>query len=160
MAEAFAEGAGVTWFEEPVSSDDHDGLRLLRDRAPAGLEIAAGEYGYDAGYFRRMIEAGAVDVVQIDATRAGGYTGLLAAAAVAEAAHLDVSGHCAPTLHAPVLASVRNVRHLEYFHDHVRIESRLFDGFVPQRNGALWPDPSAPGLGLTLKLADARRFAA
>ena len=74
---AFAE-LGVTWFEEPVSSDDLDGLRLLRDRAPAGMDIAAGEYGYDLFYFRRMLEAGAVDVLQADATRCGGITGFLA----------------------------------------------------------------------------------
>ena len=43
----------MSWFEEPVSSDDLDGLRLLRDRAPAGIAITAGEYGYDAPYFRR-----------------------------------------------------------------------------------------------------------
>src|SRR5205814_6863323 len=57
----------VSWFEEPVSSDDLSGLRLLRDRAPAGMEIAAGEYGYDVQYFRRMLEAGSVDVLQADA---------------------------------------------------------------------------------------------
>ena len=56
QAEAFAE-LDVRWFEEPVSSDDLDGLRLLRDRAPAGMDIAAGEYGYDLFYFRRMLEA-------------------------------------------------------------------------------------------------------
>ena len=44
MAECFADEQ-VTWFEEPVSSDDLAGLRLLRDRAPAGMAIAAGEYG-------------------------------------------------------------------------------------------------------------------
>ena len=76
QAEAFAE-QGVCWFEEPVSSDDLCGLRLLRDRAPAVMEIAAGEYGYELPYFRRMLEAQAVDVLQIDATRAGGVTGLL-----------------------------------------------------------------------------------
>ena len=38
---------GVTWFEEPVSSDDLEGLRLLRDSAPPRMEITAGEYGYD-----------------------------------------------------------------------------------------------------------------
>ena len=46
FAHAFAE-LGVSWFEEPVSSDDLEGLRLLRDRAPEGMDIAAGEYGYD-----------------------------------------------------------------------------------------------------------------
>ncbi len=59
MAEVFAE-SDVTWFEEPVSSDDLEGLRLMRDRAPSGMEIAAGEYGYDLFYFSRMLEAGAV----------------------------------------------------------------------------------------------------
>ena len=51
--------ANVTWFEEPVSSDDLGGLRFLRDRAPAGMAIAAGEYGYDLPYFHRMLEADA-----------------------------------------------------------------------------------------------------
>ena len=76
QAERFAE-LGVTWFEEPVSSDDLDGLRLIRDRGPAGMDIAAGEYGYDLFYFRRMLDAGAVDVLQADATRCGGITGFL-----------------------------------------------------------------------------------
>src|SRR5207244_2847572 len=40
FAQRFAE-RGVTWFEEPVSSDDLAGLRLLRDRAPAGMDVAA-----------------------------------------------------------------------------------------------------------------------
>jgi L-alanine-DL-glutamate epimerase-like enolase superfamily enzyme len=159
LAEAFAEGAAVTWFEEPVSSDDLDGLRLLRDRVPAGMEVAAGEYGYDLSYFRRMVEAGAVDVLQIDATRAGGYTGFVAAAAVAEAAGLEVSSHCAPALHASVDVAVRNVRHAEWFHDHVRIEGLLFDGAPEVRGGAMGPDRSRPGLGLELKRADAERFA-
>jgi L-alanine-DL-glutamate epimerase-like enolase superfamily enzyme len=159
LAERLAAEAQISWFEEPVSSDDLGGLRLLRDRAPAGVEVAAGEYGYDTDYFARMAAAGAVDVLQVDATRAGGYTGLLAAAAVAEAAGLEISGHCAPTLHAPALAAVRNLRHLEYFHDHVRIEELLFDGYTPQRDGALWPDPSVEGLGLSLRRADAEQFA-
>jgi hypothetical protein len=73
QAEKFAD-FNVSWFEEPVSSDDLAGLRLVRDRAPAIMEIAAGEYGYDAWYFREMLSAGAVDVLQADATRCGGIT--------------------------------------------------------------------------------------
>ena len=69
---------GVAWFEEPVSSDDLEGLRLIRDRAPAGMEIAAGEYGYTPDYFERMLAAGAVDCLQADATRCLGITGWLA----------------------------------------------------------------------------------
>ncbi|HEX9109567.1 MAG TPA: enolase C-terminal domain-like protein, partial [Longimicrobiales bacterium] len=95
FAEAFAE-VGVSWFEEPVPSDDLEGLRLLRDRAPAGMDIAAGEYGYETGYFRRMLQAGAVDVLQADATRCGGITGFLRAGALADAFNLDLSAHTSP----------------------------------------------------------------
>jgi len=150
---------GVTWFEEPVSSDDLAGLRLLRDRAPAGMDIAAGEYGYRPLYFRRMLEAGAVDVLQADATRCGGVTGFLRAAALCEAFGLPFSAHCAPALHLhPCCATTADFRHLEYFHDHARIEQMLFDGAGTPAGGVLRPDLSRPGLGLDFKHKDAERF--
>jgi L-alanine-DL-glutamate epimerase-like enolase superfamily enzyme len=151
---------GVRWFEEPVSSDDLEGLRLLRDRAPARVEIAAGEYGDTLPYFRRMLEAGAVHCLQADVTRCGGITGLLAVAALADAHEIELSGHCAPQLSTHALCAVRRLRHLEYFHDHVRIEQMLFDGVVEPAGGELRPDRSRPGLGLELKRADAERWAA
>jgi L-alanine-DL-glutamate epimerase-like enolase superfamily enzyme len=159
MAARFAVEAGVTWFEEPVSSDDLDGLRLLRDRAPAGMEIAAGEYGYDAFYFRRMLDAGAVDVLQADASRCGGITGFLRVAALCEAHGLDLSAHCAPSLHVHAACAAPNFRHLEYFHDHDRIEHMLFDDAPVPVGGALRPDLSRPGLGLDFKQRDADRYA-
>jgi len=159
QAEVFAD-SNVSWFEEPVSSDDLSGLRLLRDRSPAGLDIAAGEYGYDPVYFRRMLEAGAVDVLQVDATRCGGVTGFLRAAMVCDAFLLPLSGHTAPTLHAHVVCAAPRVRHLEYFHDHVRIENMFFDGVPQPVNGELRPDLSRPGMGIELKKADLQRFAA
>jgi L-alanine-DL-glutamate epimerase-like enolase superfamily enzyme len=158
QAERFAE-LGVSWFEEPVSSDDLEGLRLLRDRAPAVMEIAAGEYGYDLPYFRRMLEAGAVDVLQADATRCAGITGFLRVGALCEARSLPLSAHCAPSLHAHPACSLPTFRHLEYFHDHDRIEHMLFDGALTPVDGALRPDLSRPGLGLDLKRQDAARFA-
>jgi L-alanine-DL-glutamate epimerase-like enolase superfamily enzyme len=157
QAEAFAE-LGVSWFEEPVSSDDLAGLRLLRDRAPAGMDVAAGEYGYDAGYFRRMLEAGAVDVLQADATRCCGITGFLQVDALCQAYHLPLSAHCAPSLHAQPCCAALNFRHLEYFHDHARIEQMFFDGAPTPTHGALTPDRSRPGLGLELKRPDAERY--
>jgi L-alanine-DL-glutamate epimerase-like enolase superfamily enzyme len=159
FAEDFA-GLGVTWFEEPVSSDDLPGLRLLRDRAPAAMEIAAGEYGFDSFYFRRMLEAGAVDVLQADATRCLGITGFLAAGALADAFGIDLSCHCAPALHLHAACAAPRLRHCEWFHDHVRIEHLLFDGAPVPHRGAIRPDLSRPGLGLELKRADAERFAA
>jgi L-alanine-DL-glutamate epimerase-like enolase superfamily enzyme len=159
QAEKFAD-LNVSWFEEPVSSDDLAGLRLLRDRTPAVMEIAAGEYGYELGYFRRMLSSGAVDVLQADATRCGGITGFLQAAALCEAFHVPLSAHTAPALHTHVCCSATPVRHLEYFHDHVRIEQMFFDGIRPPINGELLPDLSRPGMGIELKQADVERFAA
>jgi L-alanine-DL-glutamate epimerase-like enolase superfamily enzyme len=160
LAEAFHEQAGVTWFEEPVSSDDLAGLRLVRDRCPAGVEVAAGEYGYDAVYFERMVNAGAVDVLQADITRCGGVTELLRAEAVCRAHSLPLSLHCGPAIHVHAGLALQQLRHLEYFHDHVRIEELLFDGLPALREGALWPDLDRPGLGLELKRADAEAYAA
>jgi L-alanine-DL-glutamate epimerase-like enolase superfamily enzyme len=159
QAELF-EAMNVIWFEEPVSSDDLEGLRLLRDRAPAGMDIAAGEYGYEPGYFRRMLSAGAVDVLQADATRCGGITGFLQVAALCEAYHLPLSAHTAPAVHTHVGCAVTPLRHLEYFHDHVRIENMFFDGVETPVKGQLSPDLSRPGMGIELKRLDAQRFAA
>ena len=158
FAQMFAE-EGVSWFEEPVSSDDLEGLRLLRDRAPAGMEIAAGEYGYDLTYFLRMLEAGAVDVLQADATRCAGVTGFLQTAALCSAYGLPFSAHTAPALHLHLCCAAPTARHLEYFHDHVRIEQMLFEGALVPEAGALRPDLSRPGLGLELKESEAARFA-
>jgi L-alanine-DL-glutamate epimerase-like enolase superfamily enzyme len=158
LAQVFSD-YGITWFEEPVSSDDLEGLNLVRDRAPAGMDIAAGEYGYRSVYFRRMLEAQAVDILQADATRCGA-TGFLAAGALCEARSMPLSAHCAPSIHLHLASAAIPARNIEYFHDHVRIEHMLFDGAVKPKNGMLYPDLSRPGLGLSLKRADARRYAA
>ena len=147
---------GVVWLEEPVSSDDLEGLREVRDQV--GVDVAAGEYGYDVPYFGRMINAGAVDCLQADATRCGGYTGWLRAAALAGAHSLEISAHCGPNVHAWVAAAVPNLRHVEYFHDHARLDRLLFDGLPEVRDGALQLDGGGPGHGAVLKENDAARF--
>jgi L-alanine-DL-glutamate epimerase-like enolase superfamily enzyme len=159
QAERFAP-FDVTWFEEPVSSDDLEGLHLLRDRAPAGMDIAAGEYGYDLFYFRNMLSAGSVDVQQADVTRCGGITGFLQVAALCQAYNIPLSAHTAPALHTHVACAVNPFKNVEYFHDHVRIEAMLFEGLPQLVDGAVRPDLSRPGNGLELKRADAERFAA
>ncbi|HZP67411.1 MAG TPA: enolase C-terminal domain-like protein, partial [Rudaea sp.] len=158
FAQRFAEYR-VAWFEEPVSSDDLDGLKLLRDRGPPGMDIAAGEYGYELGYFRRMLAADAVDTLQADASRCGGVTGFMRTAALAEAFGIALSSHCAPALHVHLGCATDRLVHAEYFFDHARIEGMLFDGAVAPENGALRPDCSRPGFGIELKRADAARFA-
>ena len=149
---------GVSWFEEPVSSDDLEGLRFVRDRAPEGMDIAAGEYGYDSWYFRRMLDFGAVDVLQADATRCAGITGFLNAGALCQARSLPLSAHTAPSVHAHVCCAIPGVRHLEYFHDHVRIENMFFEGVIQPVGGLLHPDLGRPGLGLELRRADVERY--
>jgi L-alanine-DL-glutamate epimerase-like enolase superfamily enzyme len=143
-AERYALEWNVSWFEEPVSSGDLEGMRFVREHAP--LEIAAGEYAYVLEDVRNIV--GCVDVLQLDVTRCLGITGVLN---VANAFAVDVSAHCAPAISVHVFCAVDRRRHLEYFHDHVRIEEMLFAGLPELRDGALHPDRSRPGNGLELK---------
>jgi L-alanine-DL-glutamate epimerase-like enolase superfamily enzyme len=147
---------GVTWFEEPVSSQDLAGLASVRRQVRP--DVAAGEYSWSLADSARLIGAGAVDCLQLDVTRCGGITEFLRGAALAAAHSMQVSGHCAPSLHAHVSAATANLRHVEYFHDHQRIERLLFDGTLDPQGGALVPDPDQPGLGLQLKTADAEQY--
>lgn len=153
LAEEFADHE-VSWFEEPVSSDDPAGLRLLRDRAPGGMEITAGEYGWDITHFRSLLDAGAVDCLQADVTRCGGITGLLRVSSLCDAANIDLSSHGAPQISAHVLTSVWHRRHLEYFADHVYIENLAFDAVLRPKQGGLRPDRSRPGHGLVIREED------
>jgi L-alanine-DL-glutamate epimerase-like enolase superfamily enzyme len=156
-AAAFAD-FGVSWFEEPVSSDDLEGLRLIRERAPAGMRIAAGEYGYDSFYFRRMLEANAVDVLQADATRCAGITGFLAAGNLCTSFSTPFSAHTAPSLHAHAACALPSAINVEYFFDHYRIEQMLFDGALIPSGGVLRPDSTRPGFGLECKLLDMEKY--
>lgn len=156
-AKAFAD-LGVSWFEEPVSSDDLNGLCTIREHAPPGMRIAAGEYGYDTFYFRRMLEAGAVDVLQADATRCAGVTGFLAAGNLSAAFSTPFSAHTAPSLHAHAACAVPSAINVEYFFDHYRIESMFFEGALVPSDGELRPDSARPGFGLECKLPEMRRF--
>ncbi|MBE1491906.1 enolase C-terminal domain-like protein [Plantactinospora soyae] len=149
-----AADSDVRWFEEPVSSDDLIGLGVVRDQVSA--DVAAGEYGFDLVYFQRMVPY--VDCLQIDVTRCGGITEFLRAAAVAAAAGLEVSAHCAPQQHLAVTAAIANLRHLEWFHDHVRIEAMLFDGAVPATGGVAPVNLTEPGNGLAFRETDADRY--
>lgn len=156
QAERFA-AAGVSWFEEPVSSNDLDGLRFVRERA--AMDVAAGEYGHAPSYFRTLLAAGAVDVLQADASRCDGITGFLKAAALAESFQVPLSAHTAPALHLHLCCAVAPAIHLEWFHDHVRLESLLFEGAVAPEDGKLSPDHARPGMGITLNETEAARFA-
>lgn len=156
LGRTMADDHDVTWLEEPVSSDDLAGLRDVR--AALGCDVTAGEYGYTLDYFAKMLAAQAVDCLQVDVTRCGGYSVWRQVAALADAWHVQVSAHCAPNLHAHVAAGVSNLRHVEYFHDHHRLETTLFDGTLPPNGGAMRPDTGRPGHGLALRETEADAF--
>lgn len=149
---------GVSWYEEPVTSDDLPGLRFVRERVEPTISVAAGEYGYSPDYFRRMLEARALDVVQADATRCMGITGFVKAHALCEADYRPFSAHCAPALHLHPCTALINLRHIEYFRDHARLEQILFDGVAEPQDGELTPDLSRPGIGIELKESDAESY--
>jgi len=148
----------IAWYEEPVSSDDLNGLAQVRQYGPQGMQVAAGEYGYDLPYFKHMLSAGAVDVLQADATRCGGITGFLNAGTLAKAFNIPFSFHCAPSVHLHAALAMENFYTGEYFHDHERIEHLFFDGFRKPVNGRLSIDTQRPGLGLELKKQDAEKY--
>ena len=154
----FREDWWAAWMEEPVSSDDRTGLRQVRTQGPPGLDIAAGEYGYGLSDFAALLEDQSVDCLQADVTRCGGITGLLQVTGLCSAYSIDLSAHCAPAISAHAFCGVERLRHLEYFHDHVRIESMLFEGTLAPTGGRLTPDHGRPGLGLKLKEQDAEQY--
>ena len=135
---------GVTWYEEPVSQNDVEGLRFIRERVPPAIEVTAGEYGYRLDDFRTLLQTGAVDVLMADATRCG-LTGYIQAAALCQAHHLPLSSHCAPAIHLHPSCSLEPVRHMEYFHDHVRIEALLLEGVPEPQMGFLPRIRGGPG---------------
>ena len=149
---------GVSWFEEPVSSDDLEGLRLIREHAPAGMRIAAGEYGYDLFYFRRVLEAKSVDVLQADATRCAGITGFMAAGSLCAAFSTPFSAHTAPSLHAHAACAAPSAINVEYFLDHYRIEQMFFEGALRPSGGMLHPDSARLGFGLECKWPDMEKY--
>lgn len=105
-----------------------------------------------------MLRSHAVDVLQADAGRCAGITEWLRVAATSAAFKTPVSAHCGPSIHVHVATVPPNLRHIEYFHDHVRVDHLLFDGVLDPHGGALRPDDHRPGLGLALKEQDAERF--
>jgi L-alanine-DL-glutamate epimerase-like enolase superfamily enzyme len=146
----------VTWFEEPVSSDHLTSLAEIR--SVVSIDVAAGEYGYDLFYFDAMCRATAVDCLQADVSRCAGISEWMRVAVLAEVNGLQISGHCAQSLHAHPACAINNLRHVEYFYDHARVDRLLFEGVLEPAGGVLRPDMTQPGHGLVLKQADAAQF--
>jgi L-alanine-DL-glutamate epimerase-like enolase superfamily enzyme len=150
----------VVWYEEPVHSENLEGLQFIKKNAPAKMNITAGEYGYNLAYFQQMLRSDAVDILQADATRCGGITGFLKAGYLCEAFQLPFSSHCATAIHLAAGLALPCFYIAEYFHDHARIEEMLFDGAKKPENGTIKPDLTRPGHGLDFKYKDAEKYKA
>ena len=146
----------MRWFEEPVTSDDLDGLRALREGLP--LDVTAGEYGYQLEYFRDMLRGGAVDVLQADIGRCAGVTEWLRVGATCAAFSTPLSAHCGPSLHAHAATAAPNLR-----------PHRVLPRPRPHRPPAVRRRPRArrrsaaarrrlPGLGLSLRRDDVAAY--
>jgi L-alanine-DL-glutamate epimerase-like enolase superfamily enzyme len=155
-ADRFAADHGVTYFEEPVSSQDVAGMAFVREHGPAGMAIAAGEDGWGLPDLQALV--GAVDVLQADVSRCGGITNMLRVDGLCRAHGRPFSAHCVPAVSAHAGCAMESLIHVEYFFDHQRIEGMLFDGTPEPEGGCLTPDRSRPGLGLELRRGDAERY--
>lgn len=147
----------VSWFEEPVHHRDYAGLRFVRDHVPPEMAVAAGEYGFTLDDARMHLTSGSVDVLQADATRCG-ITGFMRVAALCQAFRIPMSSHCAPSVHLHPCLAAGPVIHMEWFHDHVRLEQMLLHGAATDRHGRLAADPSKPGSGVELNTREADKY--
>ncbi len=138
------EDLGLLWIEEPTDAQDHAGqARLARElRTP----VAAGETLWGRRGFQQLLEAGGVDVVQLDLMRCGGITPFLAIAALVEPTRAPVTSH----LFTPISAHLLAASSRPYMAEHL---PSWFDPFfaAPPRieDGVLLPS-EGPGLGLEL----------
>lgn len=137
------EEMGLVWIEEPLDAYDAEGHAALA-RA-LDTPIATGEMLSSVAEHVRMIDAGAVDVVQPDAPRVGGITQFLKLAAYAEAKHLDLAPHFAMEIHCHLAAAYPNEPWVEHF-DWL---DPLFEDHLEIHDGRMWVS-ERPGLGITL----------
>ncbi|WP_102348929.1 mandelate racemase/muconate lactonizing enzyme family protein [Bacillus sp. Marseille-P3661] len=85
------EDFNIHWFEEPVSPEDIEGFRYLKDRTD--IPIASGEALFTRYGFREYFEKGLLDYVQPDISKCGGITEALAITTLAQTYNLNVSAH-------------------------------------------------------------------
>jgi D-galactarolactone cycloisomerase len=105
----------VRWFEEPcIWSNDKRDMREIRARG--GIPVCAGQSEHSPGACRDLMEAGAIDVCNFDASWSGGYTNWRRMAALAHVYSVELAHHEEPQVAAHLLASQPNGTYLEVFH--------------------------------------------
>ncbi|MCL2391886.1 MAG: mandelate racemase/muconate lactonizing enzyme family protein [Oscillospiraceae bacterium] len=141
----------ICLFEEPVHADDLLGLRRIRDTAL--VPIASGENEYTKYGCRDMLLAEAVDVLQCDITRVGGFTEFNKISAMAQAWNLKIAPHFWPQFSAHLLSPAPHGLYLEVFPNEkgtrpggscIVDQPPVIDGY--------YSIPEKPGLGIEFDL--------
>lgn len=155
------EDEDITWLEEPVPPDDLEGYRRVRENQP--IPVAAGESEFGVFGFRELITRGAIDILQPDVARVGGFTGARRVGALAHAHNLRYAPHTgfsAGVSHLAALhvaASVPNLMTYEYFFAPNPLRDLFTDRFPVPQEGMI-AVPQGPGLGLELDEGLLRKF--
>lgn len=143
---------GVSWFEEPLPPDDHEGYRLLRESSP--VRIAAGEVLTRRQSYRDLIRNHEVDLLQPDTTKVGGLSESRRIAAAAAAAGIRVVPHgwnnaigLAADLH--LAAALADTDEVEFIGTSQYMNELILEKFQLDDDGRL-AIPDRPGLGITL----------
>lgn len=140
---------GIRWFEEPcIWSND---ARDMRDvRARGGIPVCAGQSEVSPEGCRDLMEHGAIDVCNFDASWSGGYTNWRRMAAAAHLYSVELAHHEEPQVAAHLLASQSHGTYLEVFHpDRDPIWWQMIANRPELIDGRL-ALPTAPGLGWEL----------
>ncbi|MFL5372055.1 MAG: enolase C-terminal domain-like protein [Myxococcales bacterium] len=147
------DGEGVYWIEEPVRHDDYEGTARIARQVVTPIQI--GENFLGTRPMAAAIAAGAADFVMPDVARIGGVTGWLRAAALAEAAGIEMSSHLHPEVSAQLLAVTPTAHYVEYVDWAAPILERPLQ--ISDDGQALPGD--SPGLGLDWNEDVVARFA-
>jgi L-alanine-DL-glutamate epimerase-like enolase superfamily enzyme len=139
----------IRWFEEPcIWSND---ARDMRDvRLAGGIPVCAGQSEHSPEGCRDLMELGAIDICNFDASWSGGYTSWRRMAAAAHLYSVELAHHEEPQVAAHLLASQPHGTYLEVFHpDRDPIWWRMIANRPDLVEGRL-ALPTAPGFGWEL----------
>jgi L-alanine-DL-glutamate epimerase-like enolase superfamily enzyme len=139
----------IMFLEEPVPADDIVGL--TRYKRCTDIPLATGEHEYTKFGARELVRNEAADIVQMDATRAGGFTEMLKVAAITEAWNLLLAPHAMDNIHIHLVSAASNAPFLERLVMFDEITSRVYKNAPVPKNGIM-EIPDLPGLGLELNM--------
>ena len=152
------EPLNIVWFEEPCHWYD-DATMMARVRNATAIPINAGQSEFTAHGVRRLLDAGAVDYVNFDASEAGGITEWRRAAAACSIAGVRIAHHEEPQIALHMLSGIPHGSFVECFADPQRdpVWQQLWVNRPPIVGGVMQV-PEAAGFGLQLDEALVQRY--